>query len=88
VTIEVKNIVKKFGAFAALDRVDLKVANGELLALLGRRARARLRCCGSSRGWIGRIRARSRLTGKMRSPTAPASAMSGSYSSTTRCSAT
>ena len=34
-TIEVKNIVKKFGAFAALDRVDLKVANGELLALLG-----------------------------------------------------
>jgi len=35
VTIEVKNIVKKFGAFAALDGVDLKVANGELLALLG-----------------------------------------------------
>src|SRR3978361_1088933 len=35
VTIEVRNIVKKFGAFAALDRVDLKVANGELLALLG-----------------------------------------------------
>jgi sulfate/thiosulfate transport system ATP-binding protein len=33
--IEVKNIVKKFGAFAALDNVDLKVANGELLALLG-----------------------------------------------------
>jgi sulfate transport system ATP-binding protein len=35
VTIEVKNIVKKYGAFAALDNVDLKVANGELLALLG-----------------------------------------------------
>ena len=34
-TIEVKNIVKKFGAFAALDGVDLKIANGELLALLG-----------------------------------------------------
>ncbi len=33
--IEVKNIVKRFGAFAALDGVDLKVANGELLALLG-----------------------------------------------------
>ena len=27
--------MKKFGAFAALDGVDLKVANGELLALLG-----------------------------------------------------
>jgi sulfate/thiosulfate transport system ATP-binding protein len=35
VTIEVRNIVKKFGAFAALDDVDLKVGNGELLALLG-----------------------------------------------------
>jgi sulfate/thiosulfate transport system ATP-binding protein len=35
VTIELKNIVKKFGAFAALDGVDLKVDDGELLALLG-----------------------------------------------------
>jgi sulfate/thiosulfate transport system ATP-binding protein len=35
VAIEVKNIVKRFGAFAALDGVDLKVGNGELLALLG-----------------------------------------------------
>ena len=34
-TIEVRNIVKKFGSFAALDDVDLKVGNGELLALLG-----------------------------------------------------
>ena len=33
--IEIKNIVKRFGAFAALDGVDLKVADGELLALLG-----------------------------------------------------
>ncbi len=33
--IEVKNIVKRFGAFAALDGVDLKIADGELLALLG-----------------------------------------------------
>src|ERR1041384_331139 len=35
VTIEVKNLVKKFGRFAALDGVDLKVNDGELLALLG-----------------------------------------------------
>src|SRR5436305_11015150 len=34
-TIEVKNLVKKFGAFTALEDVDLKVGNGELLALLG-----------------------------------------------------
>jgi sulfate/thiosulfate transport system ATP-binding protein len=35
VTIEVKNLTKKFGNFAALDKVDLRVADGELLALLG-----------------------------------------------------
>ena len=34
-TIEVRNIVKKFGAFAALDDVNLKVETGELVALLG-----------------------------------------------------
>ena len=34
-TIEVRNIVKKFGTFAALDNVDLKVETGELVALLG-----------------------------------------------------
>ena len=35
VTIEVRNVVKSFGTFKALDGVDLKVADGELLALLG-----------------------------------------------------
>jgi molybdenum ABC transporter ATP-binding protein len=35
VTIEVRNIVKQFGAFRALDGVDLKVETGELVALLG-----------------------------------------------------
>ncbi|CAN5293076.1 sulfate ABC transporter ATP-binding protein [soil metagenome] len=34
-TIEVRNIVKQFGAFKALDNVDLKVETGELVALLG-----------------------------------------------------
>ena len=34
-TIEVRNLTKKFGDFAALDGVDLKVGQGELLALLG-----------------------------------------------------
>ena len=34
-TIELTNITKNFGAFAALDGVDLKIADGELLALLG-----------------------------------------------------
>jgi sulfate/thiosulfate transport system ATP-binding protein len=35
VSIEVRNLVKKFGNFKALDGVDLKVNDGELLALLG-----------------------------------------------------
>jgi len=35
VTIEVTRLRKNFGSFAALDGVDLKVADGELLALLG-----------------------------------------------------
>jgi len=34
-TIEVRNLVKRFGSFTALDGVDLQVADGELLALLG-----------------------------------------------------
>jgi sulfate transport system ATP-binding protein len=35
VSIDVRNIVKKFGDFAALDHVDLTVPHGELMALLG-----------------------------------------------------
>jgi sulfate transport system ATP-binding protein len=35
VTIEVRNIVKQFGAFTALDNVDLRIDTGELVALLG-----------------------------------------------------
>ena len=34
-TIEVRNITKQFGAFKALDNVDLRVETGELVALLG-----------------------------------------------------
>ena len=34
-SIEVKNVTKKFGNFTALDRVNLKVESGELVALLG-----------------------------------------------------
>ena len=33
--IEIDNITKSFGSFVALARVDLHVADGEFLALLG-----------------------------------------------------
>ncbi|HEY5232403.1 MAG TPA: sulfate ABC transporter ATP-binding protein, partial [Verrucomicrobiae bacterium] len=34
-SVEVKNVTKKFGSFTALDGVSLKVESGELVALLG-----------------------------------------------------
>jgi sulfate transport system ATP-binding protein len=34
-SVEVKNVTKKFGGFTALDNVSLTVASGELVALLG-----------------------------------------------------
>src|SRR5580692_6381509 len=34
-SVEVRNITKKFGSFTALDNVNLKVESGELIALLG-----------------------------------------------------
>jgi sulfate transport system ATP-binding protein len=34
-SIEAKDITKKFGHFTALDHVDLKIPSGELVALLG-----------------------------------------------------
>src|SRR6195256_3654442 len=34
-SIEAKNITKKFGQFAALDNVNLTIPSGELVALLG-----------------------------------------------------
>src|SRR6202795_1151721 len=34
-SIEAKDIAKKFGQFTALDHVDLKIPSGELVALLG-----------------------------------------------------
>src|SRR5688572_32394705 len=34
-SIEVRNVSRRFGAFAAVDNVDLHVDSGELVALLG-----------------------------------------------------
>ena len=34
-TLELKNLTKKFGSFTAVDSMDLSVADGEMIALLG-----------------------------------------------------
>ena len=34
-TLELNNLTKRFGAFTAVDGMDLKVAQGEMIALLG-----------------------------------------------------
>ena len=34
-SLELKGITKSFGSFVANDAIDLKVSNGEILAILG-----------------------------------------------------
>ena len=87
-TIEVRNIVKKFGAFAALDNVDLKVGKGELLALLGPSGSGKTTLLRIIAGLDWPDAGEVSFDGENALAVAPASAMSVSCSSTTRCSAT
>mgnify|MGYP000929231193 CR=1 FL=1 len=45
--LEMKDIVKDFGDFRAVDHVNFSMETGEIVAL-GRRAPERVRCCGVS----------------------------------------
>ena len=86
-SIELRNISKKFGGFVALDDINLHIETGELVALLGPRARARRRCSASSPDL--RLPTAARCCSTARTPAVSvASAESASSSSITRCSAT
>jgi sulfate transport system ATP-binding protein len=71
-SIEVRNINKRFGNFAALDNMNLDIPAGELVACSGRPAPARPRCCASSPGWKRPTRATCCSTA--RTPPTPARA--------------
>ena len=46
--IEIASLVKRFGATTVLDGVDLDVAEGEVVAIIGRSGSARARSCAAS----------------------------------------
>lgn len=56
--IEVKNLVKTFDGFTALDSATLTVPRGAVYGLVGPNGAASPRCCATSPGSISRIAAR------------------------------
>ncbi len=87
-TIEVRNIVKQYGAFKALDNVDLRVADGELLALLGPSGSGKTSLLRIIAGLDWPDSGEVSFDGENALARALASATSVSCSSTMRCSAT
>lgn len=48
--LELKQITKRFNDRLILDKVDLTVADGEILCIVGQSGAGKRRCCAASRG--------------------------------------
>ena len=55
-TLELHGLRKSFGLIDVLHGIDLTLADGEMLVIVGPPGAASRRCCGWSRGWNGRPR--------------------------------
>jgi len=88
-SIEIRNVSKRFGAFQALDDINLDIRSGELVALLGPSGCGKTTLLRIIAGLESPdVRAASCSTARMSPVTTCATATSASCSSTTRCSAT
>lgn len=55
--LEIKGLKKAFGSLEVLKGVDLKVNQGDVVAILGRAVREKRRCCAVSTFWSMRTAA-------------------------------
>lgn len=52
VILEMKDIVKDYSGFKAVDHVDFSLHKGEIVAIIGPSGSEKVRCCGASTGSI------------------------------------